>query len=254
MKLAEIYAQGGVWNLGYQGLGHHVNSHHNYKNLALLHAQTANYGLPGTAIVRNTSPFTGISNYMPFMYGRMGANVPSMALPDVLETKMWGQTPVDLQVLWVMNGNPLCCESGRLEMIEAFKKVPFVVTADVSMTDTAMYSDLVLPVPHVYETEDYDSGCPTLYLMYFQKCVDPLFESKSDIDIMRLVAAALQMDAIYADGPTDGDFIKQIVEAETTKQMGVTYDMLASGEMVRSPLSPVSHVEMKVRAIRKGSG
>lgn len=246
VKLAEIYAQGGVWNLGYQGLGHHVNSHHNYKNLALLHAQTANYGLPGTAIVRNTSPFTGISNFMPFMYGRVGANVPSMALPEVLETKMWGQTPVDLQVLWVMNGNPLCCESGRMEMIEAFKKVPFVVTADVSMTDTAMYSDLVLPVPHVYETEDYDSGCPTPYLMYFQKCVDPLFESKSDIDIMRLVAGALQMDAIYADGPTDGDFIKQIVEAETTKQLGVTYDMLASGDMVRSPLSPASHVEMKI--------
>lgn len=246
VELAEIYAQGGIWNLGYQGLGHHVNSHHNYKNMALLCAQTANYGLPGTAICRNTSPFTGVSNYMPYMYGRVGANVPSMALPDVLETKMWGETPVDLQVLWVMNGNPLCCESGRTELIEAFKKVPFVVVADVSMTDTAMYADVVLPVPHVFEVEDYDSGCPTPYLMYHQKCVDPLYESKSDIDIMRLVAAALQMDAIYADGPTDGDFIKQIVEAETTAPLGVTYEKLASGEMVRSPLSPASHVEMKI--------
>ena len=246
IKLAELYAQGGVWNLGYQGLGHHVNSHHNYKNLALLHAQTANYGLPGTAICRNTSPFTGVSNYMPYMYGRVGANVPSMALPERLETKMWGETPVDLQVLWVMNGNPLCCESGRLEMIEAFKKVPFVVTADVSMIDTAMYSDLVLPVPHVYETEDYDSGCPTAYLMYHQTCVEPLYERRSDIDIMRLVAAALQMDMIYADGPTDSDFIKQIVEAETTAPLGVTYEKLASGEMIRTPMNPVSHVEMTV--------
>lgn len=246
VELAEIYAKGGVFNLAYQGLGHHVNSHHNYKNIALLHAQTGNYGRPGTSIVQNTSPFTGIANYTAYFYGMLGANIPNMALPEVLETKMWGQVPVDLQVLWCCNGNPLCCESGRVEMIEAFKKVPFVVTADVSMTDTAMYSDLVLPVTHVYETEDYDSGCPTPYLMYFQKCVDPLYESKSDIDIMRMVASALQMDAVYENGATDADFIKQIVEGETTKQYGVTYDMLASGEMVRTPLSPVSHVEMQV--------
>ncbi|MBQ9953882.1 MAG: molybdopterin-dependent oxidoreductase [Eggerthellaceae bacterium] len=245
-KLAEIYAQGGVFNLGYQGLGHHVNSHHNYKNLALLHAQTGNYGRPGTAIVQNTSPFTGISNYIPFFYGVTGPSIPNMSLPEVVATGKWGATDVNLQVLWVCNGNPLCCESGRLEMIEAFKKVPFVVTADVSMTDTAMYSDLVLPVPHIYEIEDYDSGCPTPYLMYFQKCVDPLYESKADLDIMRMVASALGLDALYDNGASDADFIRKIVEGDTTAMLGVTYEKLASGDMVRSPLSPVSHVEMVV--------
>lgn len=246
VRLCEIYAAGGVFNLGYQGLGHHVNSHHNYKNLALLHAQTGNYGRPGTAIVQNTSPFTGISNYMAFFYGMTGPSIPNMSLPEVVETGKWGATDVNLQVLWCCNGNPLCCEGGRLEMIEAFKKVPFVVTADVSMTDTAAYSDLVLPVPHIYETEDYDSGCPTPYLMYFQKCVDPLYESKSDLDIMRLVAGALGLDVLYNNGASDADFIRQIVEADSTKHYGVTYEMLASGDMVRSPLSPVSHVEMMV--------
>ena len=50
-ELARIYAtEGPVYVMTFQGLGHHANSHHNYKNLAFLAALTGNAGKPGAAI------------------------------------------------------------------------------------------------------------------------------------------------------------------------------------------------------------
>lgn len=36
---------------------------------------------------------------------------------------------------------------------KALEKIPFVITADQYLTSTALYSDLVLPVTGVFETE-----------------------------------------------------------------------------------------------------
>lgn len=235
-SFTRMYAEGPSTVMTFQGFGHHVNSHHNFKNLALIAAMTGNFGKPGASICGNTSPFSSSTNSVAYMMGKVGVNTTGMYLPKIMEEKKWGQTPCDIQVLWCCNGNMLSCESGRQELIEAVKKVPFVVCADVNMTDTAQWADIVLPVPHIFETEDFDGGCPTPYLMFFQKVVDPLYECKTDLDIMRAIADKLGMGAIYGNGASDAELIDAVLATDVNKAAGINYEKLNSGEMVRTPL------------------
>ncbi len=238
IKLAQMYADGPSFVMTFQGFGHHVNSHHNFKNLALIACQTGNYGVPGGAICGNTSPFNSLVNNAAFFMGKLGVNTTGTHLPEILEKKSWGGKECDIQVLWCCNGNMLCCESGRQELIEAVKKVPYVVCADVNMTDTAKYADLVLPVPHIFETEDYDSGCPTPYLMFQQKAVEPAFECKTDLEIMRSIAETLGMGAIYGNGASNKELIDAVLKDANglNEKFGINYDRFQKDSMVRTPL------------------
>lgn len=251
-EFARLYAEGPSYVMTFQGFGHHVNSHHNYKNLALIAAMTGNYGKPGAAICGNTSPFSFGTNSRAFMLGRIGVNTTGMYLPKIMEEKKWGQTPCDIQVLWCCNGNVLSCESGRQELIEAVKKVPFVVCADVNMTDTAQWADIVLPIPHVFETEDFDGGCPTPYPMFHHKGLEPLYECKTDLDIMRLVADKLGMGAIYGNGMSDAELIDAVLSTDINKAAGISYERVSGDEMVRTPLYQGTTVVQKPVSAESG--
>lgn len=125
-----------------------------------------------------------------------------MYLPKVMEEKKWAGQDLEIRVLWCCNGNMLSCESGRQDLIDAVKKIDFVVCADVNMTDTAQWADILLPVPHSFEVQDFDPVCSVPYPTFTQKALDPLYECKTDLEIMRLVTAKMGMD-IYPKSDDD---------------------------------------------------
>lgn len=241
-ELARIYAtEGPVYVMTFQGLGHHVNSHHNFKNLALLAALTGNAGKPGASVCG--SPSTGLMgvNWTPAMLGRTGPSFCGMYLPQVMETKEWAGKPLDIRVLWCHNGNVLSCESGRLELIEAVKKVPFVVCVDVNMTDTAQWADIVLPIPHSFELEDFDSVCSVPFPNYFQKVVEPLYECKTDLEIMGLVADKMGMGQIYAKSAEE--FLAEIIDTPANVAAHASYEDFKTGRLIRDyTYVPTRHV------------
>ena len=236
-ELARIYAtEGPVYVMTFQGLGHHANSHHNYKNLAFLAALTGNAGKPGAAICGNPAPFSMIPyNTKAFMAGMPGPRICGMYLPEIVANKKFGKDDIDLQVLWIHNGNVLSCESGRLDLIEAVKKIDLVVCADVNMNDSAQWADIVLPVPHAFEMEDIDPVGSTPFPAYYEKGLEPLYECKTDVEIMRLLSEKMGMGKIYAK--SDQDFLRDVYNTETNKKAGVSYDDFATGEFVRNPMT-----------------
>lgn len=233
-ELCRIYAtEGPVSVMTFQGLGHHANSHHNFKNLAFLTALTGNANKPGASICG--SPACGLVpfNAKAYMLGTPGASFCGMYLPQVVETGKWAGKDLNVRVLWCCNGNMLSCESGRVDLIEAVKKIDFVVCADVNMTDTAQWADILLPVPHSFEIEDFDPICSTPYPTYYQKPLDPLYESKTDLDIMRMVAAKMGMDQVYGD-KTDAEFLSMVIDTDMNKKAGLTYERVSTGEPIRN--------------------
>ncbi|WP_139652121.1 molybdopterin-containing oxidoreductase family protein [Raoultibacter phocaeensis] len=230
--LAKTYAtEGPVAVLTYQGIGHHVNSHHNYKNLSLIGALTGNAGKPGAMLFRayGTSMPT---NSQEFMLGKVALNICGMYLPQIIETKKWAGNDLDIRMLFCTNGNMLSCESGRVKLIEAVKKVDCIVCADVNMTDTARFADILLPVTHAYETEDFDGGGSTPFPTYYHKVVDPHYECKTDLEIMRLIADKLGMGEIYAK--SDEEFLRAIIDTPANIQGGCGYDDFHKGELVKN--------------------
>ena len=226
-----MYAtEGPVYVMTFQGLGHHANSHHNFKNLAFLAALTGNAGKPGASICG--SPSTGMVGYnvKAYMLGTPGASFCGMYLPKVMEEKKWAGQDLEIRVLWCCNGNMLSCESGRQDLIDAVKKIDFVVCADVNMTDTAQWADILLPVPHSFEVQDFDPVCSVPYPTFTQKALDPLYECKTDLEIMRLVTAKMGMD-IYPK--SDDDFLKEVIDTEANVKQGCTFEELKTGKLVR---------------------
>ena len=231
-ELARVYAtEGPVAVLTFQGLGHHVNSHHNFKNLAFIAALTGNAGKPGAMMTRGTCGMYPV-NMKAYFMGQAGDNITGMYLPQIMETGKWGQKDLTIRVLWCCNGNVLSCESGRLDLIEAVKKVDFVVCADTSMTDTAQWADIVLPIPHAYETEDFDPICSTPYPTFYHKAIDPLYESKTDLEILRAIAGKLGMDKIYAQ--SDEELLRAVLDTETNLAAGGGYDAFADNKLGRN--------------------
>ena len=61
-----------------------------------------------------------------------------------------------------------------------------------TMNDTALYADILLPACHWFETEDLRVRyyCNP-YLLWNEKAVEPLYESKPDFEIYKLIAEAM---------------------------------------------------------------
>ena len=87
-------------------------------------------------------------------------------------------------------------------VIAAMKALDFVVVSDVFMTATAQYADIVLPVATQYERPDLLAGGND-YLQYMPKIIDPLWESKSDLDMFSEVARKMGQGQYFDKSPDD---------------------------------------------------
>ena len=67
----------------------------------------------------------------------------------------------------------------------------FTVVHELFMTDTARYADIVLPATSQLEQADMHEAYGHRFLQYNEPAIAPLGESKSNWDVMRLLAAAM---------------------------------------------------------------
>ncbi len=67
-------------------------------------------------------------------------------------------------------------------------KLDLVVTLDFRMSTTCLYSDIVLPTASWYEKQDLSTTDLHPFINPFTAAVDPVFESRSDWEIFKLLA------------------------------------------------------------------
>lgn len=78
--------------------------------------------------------------------------------------------------------------------IEAHRKMDFVLSKAQFLTTQAMYSDIVLPVTTQWEVPGGLAASNREFLFCHSKVTDPLFESKTDVQINSLILEALGLD------------------------------------------------------------
>ena len=100
-----------------------------------------------------------------------------------------------VQFLYISRANPMVQVGDSNALAEAFKKVPFIVTAEHFMTDTAAASDLVLPCTNFLEEEDfYYNSMGHQYINYGLKVSEPPGECRSEYDFLKELARLLELD------------------------------------------------------------
>jgi molybdopterin guanine dinucleotide-containing S/N-oxide reductase-like protein len=105
-------------------------------------------------------------------------------------------------------------------------KLEFVVNQDVWYNSETRMADVILPACTNFEREDMgewaavngytwhaSSGCNYRVVVREQKCIEPLWESKSDYDIFALIFEKMGLRDQYTDGgKTDVDWVKKFFD------------------------------------------
>jgi len=97
------------------------------------------------------------------------------------------RTPYPIRGMFVYKQNPMLSVPNTKKTKQMFEKMELVVTIDTMPSDTVMMSDVVLPECSYLEREDpvksFGGTQPAIVLR--NKVIDPLYESKPVIEIMK---------------------------------------------------------------------
>lgn len=106
------------------------------------------------------------------------------------------------------------------KLMEAIKKLDFFVDVDLFWTDAAEVADIVLPACSSLERSELTGGPGGI--SYVEPAIPPLFESKSDVDIISELANYMDLD----DKILRGGYETMIKYA--MRKVGLTLDQLKS--------------------------
>ena len=217
-----------------------------------LAAMTGNIGIPGgnapTALAAAAMPFripqplsSGGGNPVergssPRKYalpvGAPGTRIHNSDIADAILKGKAGGFPEDYRLLYLNSNNYLNQFPNTNKTAEAFRKLDFIVAHEQFMTPTAKFADILLPTSTFMERNDMASSGGTTFLVYMNKLIDPLHESKSHLDICTGLAERLGI-ADYST-KTDEEWLRDAVNG--SPGMG-DYDTLRQNGLQRVTLS-----------------
>ena len=232
VRVARAYAtQKPAAIIANNGLGRTYHGDISFHALGTLAALTGNVRLPGPAGHRDLD-----YNWGPFLkpipdqpsYSRMGI----MNLYDAVSK---GE-PYPVRAAWFSFINFINqCTNNKRILSEVIPNLELIVVADMFMTTTAQYADIVLPVCSFLEFTDLVNG-PHPYIQLQQRVIPPLYESKSDVQILRELAPRLGFGEYFK---SEEEFIDLLLDSGDPSVEGITVENLKKGPAtIKTPPRP----------------
>jgi len=111
------------------------------------------------------------------------------------------QKPYPVKGWFIYKFNPMQSAANRKKTQAMMEAMDFVVNVDITMSDTAWYSDLVLPSSSYLERQDPASGLQgssaCACVVTRDPIVKPMFESKPVFDILKELAKRLDLGEFF---------------------------------------------------------
>jgi trimethylamine-N-oxide reductase (cytochrome c) len=104
----------------------------------------------------------------------------------------------EIRMIFNENGCWITCWNEGFKMIEALRnpKIEFVVVVHPWLENDCVFADLILPAATVFECDDFAGGGSEVPVYYWtDRCVEPIGESKTDYEIMRMIAQKLGLQS-----------------------------------------------------------
>jgi molybdopterin-containing oxidoreductase family molybdopterin binding subunit len=179
---------------------------------------------------------------------------PFMALPlakDGICELPGGGKPIEqpLKALLFMTGGRGSSWADHNRVIELFKTVDFFVACDINWGDNTKYADIVLPAASQFEIDDMEGTLN--YLIYCEKAIEPLYDSKPDWEIGMLIAQAMGYDQWFADYKADSPLDIAIRGNQTLQMMQITATGLKAAKVIeiKEPNTPPAFYTATGRAV-----
>lgn len=233
-----------------------------------LSAMTGNIGVPGGGpgcwVPQNVRRTLRVSN-LPAPDNPTGQSIVAWRWADAVLQGTSGGYPSDIQMIYSIGGNRLNQCGDINKGVEALKKVESVVVQDQFLTPLARFADVVLPASTHFEREDiqvpHGTGC---YLIYNHKVIDPLDESRSDLEILTALAQRLGISGF--NDKSEAEWLRELVtggpvDYEALRTQGVSkfnlpsldiplHDFIADPEKNRLP-TPSGKIEIFSQVLGK---
>ncbi|HVM56976.1 MAG TPA: molybdopterin-dependent oxidoreductase, partial [Gaiellaceae bacterium] len=176
--------------------------------LLTLQALTGNIGVHGGGVTTFAGGLTTTAFDLGNWWAPKGTEMFTVLEPMEAASAMLHGKPYPVRAAWFMVNNFAQQMSDRNTVVKALKSLDFLVVSDYVMSATADLADIVLPAATYFEKSDLLSS-NNFYLQYMPKMIDPLWESKSDLDAITLVAQKMGYGN-YFDRSAD-EYLKEIL-------------------------------------------
>ena len=179
-----------------------------------------------------------VLNWKPFLHAN--PEKPSYSRLGILQLydAVISGKPYPVKAVWFSFINFLnqCANSQKI-IEEMFPKLDLIVATELFMTPTARYADIILPVCTYLEFSDMIAH-PYPYIQLQQKVIDPLYETRSDVDIASGLAEKLGFGKYFAGG--EEAFVDLILDSKDGSIEGITREKLKRGPM---PLNAIPEMD-----------
>ncbi len=126
-------------------------------------------------------------------------------------------TDPPIMSLYVFAANPAASAPHAGKIVEGLRREDlFTVVHELFMTDTADYADIVLPATSQLEHIDLHKAYGHTFLSYNRPAIPPLGECKSNWDVMRLLASAMDFEEPWLH--LDADQVIAEILASTSQE------------------------------------
>lgn len=208
----------------YRGMGCQRTFHGDvaFRAISTLAAITGNISFKG----RETFEL----NHIAFLTRGVPNLLPIMQLYDAVSTGK----PYPVRALCIARHNPVNQDPNFNRWVnELIPLLELVVVIDMFMTTSAQYSDIVLPVCSFFECTDLISPVGNgshNYLQLQQKVIEPLYESKSDIQIIAALAERMGIEGFLKESPEE--LIRTLLASGHPSMEGITLEKLKEGPVL----------------------
>lgn len=208
------------------GIDHWDNGHLNTLAESALACVTGNVGKPGAALGFKWY-YAENYDWMAWMMpgGHTGRTIFTDDMFSVARDGTIRGEPDAIKALYVAGCNPLGAYTDRNRWLsEVLPSLDFIVTVDIYDSDTVEHSDLVLPAAHWFERQDMQFANNHPFVIWGDKAVEPLGESKPDIEILRLLAGPLGIKEYFPD--SDDELLEISVNKPWAERLGFSIERL----------------------------
>ncbi|HTX67760.1 MAG TPA: molybdopterin-dependent oxidoreductase [Thermoleophilia bacterium] len=263
LSVDDIKRLAGLWSgqhpvgirLGF-ALSHWYRGDLTMQALLTLQALTGNIGVHGGGVTTFAGGLTTLAFDLPAWWAPEGTTMFTVMEPIDACDAMLNDKPHPLRAAWFMVDNYAQQMSDRNKVQKALRSLDFLVVSDYVMSATADLADVVLPACTYLEKTDLLSS-NSFYLQYMAPAVKPLWESKSDLDQVSMVARKMGYGKYFDKTPdeylTELMHIGDPAGADSTVT-GLTWDQLKNGaphlNMPTVPYAPFFNKEFPTKSGR----
>lgn len=211
------------------GLQRHRRGGQTVRAVCALPALTGQYGLRGGGLAYSTSGYFQWDKDALHRWAECPPPARSINMNRLGAALLGEATHPPVMSLYVFGANPATSSPNAGRIVEGLRRADlFTVVHDLFKTDTADYADIVLPATSQLEQTDLHRAYGHTVLTYNRPAISPLGESKSNWDVIRLLAEAMGFDEPWLRQSPD-EVIDELLAATAARSpalRGITLDRL----------------------------